>query len=259
MAHSFMGDTLPTLSLPNHASSIRQPQAVQSFIDKEVSLHGLAGPFTECPFEWLRLNPMMTREKKNSDEYCVILDLSFLEGHSVNACIPKLLYEGAPYKLRLPTSLDMADLILKYSKGTVLHKIDLSRAYRQLPVDPHDWLLLGIGWQDSMYFDRAIPFGIRPGAMCCQRVTNGICHVMKKKYNADSLAYIDDFGASAGPNRRIANTQFIQLKTLILDLDMTLALDKCAAPSTCMLWIGTTFDSVNMCMYIDATKIQETL
>ena len=82
---------------------------------------------------------------------------------------------------------------------------------------------------------------------------------MKKKYNADSLAYIDDFGASAGPDRRVANTQFIQLKTLILDLDMTLALDKCAPPSTCMSWIGTTFDSINMCMYIDATKIQETL
>ena len=164
---SFMGDTLPTLSLSNHASSIRQPKAVQSFLDKEVSLQGLAGPFTECPFEWLRLNPMMTREKKNSDEYRVILDLSFPEGHSVNACIPKLLYEGAPYKLRLPTSLDMADLILKHGKGTLLYKIDLSRAYRQLPIDPHDWPLLGIGWQNSMYFDRAIPFGIRPGVMCC--------------------------------------------------------------------------------------------
>ena len=76
---SFMGDTLPTLSLPNHASSVR-PQAVQSFLDKEVSLHGLAGPFTECPFEWLRLNPMMTREKKNSDEYRFILDLSIPKG-----------------------------------------------------------------------------------------------------------------------------------------------------------------------------------
>ena len=76
---SFMGDQIPILSLPNHASSIHQPDAVQSFLNKEVSLKGLAGPFTESPFEWLRSNPMMTREKKQSDEYRVILDLSFPE------------------------------------------------------------------------------------------------------------------------------------------------------------------------------------
>ena len=86
---------IPILSLPKHASSIRQPQAVQSFLAKEVTLNGLAGPFTESPFEWLRSNPMMTHEKKQSDEYQVILDLSFPEGLSMNVSIPKLLYEGA--------------------------------------------------------------------------------------------------------------------------------------------------------------------
>ena len=231
---SYMGDQLPILSLPNHASSIRQPEAVQSFLTKELKLKGLAGPFAESPFEWLRSNPMMTREKKQSDEYRVILDLSFPEGLSVNASIPKLLYEGAPYKLRLPTCLDLADLVLKHGQGTLLYKVDLSRAYRQLPADPHDWPLLGISWNEQLYFDRTIPFGLRHGAMCCQRVTSGICHAMKQQHDADALAYIDDFAGSPGPDRRLANTQYLQLLNIIHDLGMTPALDKCSPPSTCM-------------------------
>ena len=110
-----------------------------------------------------------------------------------------------------------------------------------------------------MYFDRAIPFGLRHGAMCCHRVTNSICHIMEEQHQADSLAYIDDFGAVTGPEVRAANTEYLQLKTLILDLQLTLAFDKCAAPSTVMSWIGTTFDSVNMVMYIDEDKVAESL
>ena len=79
----------------------------------------------------------------------------------MNALIPKLLYEGAPYKLRIPSSLDFANLILKYGQGDLLYKVDLSWAYCQLPADPNDWPLLGISWQDLLYFDRAVPFGLR--------------------------------------------------------------------------------------------------
>ena len=52
----------------------------------------------------------MTQEKKVKDEYRVILDLSYPEGLSVNSAIPKLLYDGSPYKLHLPTSLDLQHL-----------------------------------------------------------------------------------------------------------------------------------------------------
>ena len=124
---SYMGQALPILDLKNHASSVRQPEAVSSFLSKELRLGGLAGPFTESPFEWLRQNPLMTREKKVKDEYRVILDLSFLEGLSVNSSIPKLLYDGSPYKLHLPTSLDLASLIVKHGPGALMFKIDLSR------------------------------------------------------------------------------------------------------------------------------------
>ena len=52
---------------------------------------------------------------------------------------PNCFMKAHTYKLRLPTCLDLADLVLKHGQGTLLYKVDLSRAYRQLPADPHDW------------------------------------------------------------------------------------------------------------------------
>ena len=84
---------------------------------------------------------------------------------------------------------------------------------------------------------------------------------MKERHQADSLSYIDDFGAVTSPNHRKANTQYfyVHLKNLIVDLDMTLAVDKCAPASTVMSWIGTTYDTINMCMFIDEEKIKKLL
>ena len=86
----------------------------------------------------------MTREKKELGNYRVVLDLSFPGEDSVNGHINKHLLEGAPYKLHLPTPLDLANIITKKGTGALLFKLDLAPAYRQLPSDPWDWPLLGI-------------------------------------------------------------------------------------------------------------------
>ena len=158
---SFLGNSLPVLNLDNHASAMKQPQHVSKFIAKEISLNGLMGPFHQSPFHWLRKNPLMARPKKDSPDYRIILDLSFPEMASVNSFIPRVLYEGGPYKLHLPTALEMSELIAAKGQGSYMYKVDLARAYRQLPADPYDWPLLGIEWQSEIFVDKAIPFGIR--------------------------------------------------------------------------------------------------
>ena len=64
----FMGNSIPKLDLPNHTSSRRQPLAVDKFLQKEVSLGGIMGPFVVSPFAWVRINPLMARPKKDSDQ-----------------------------------------------------------------------------------------------------------------------------------------------------------------------------------------------
>ena len=85
----YEGENIPCLNLGNHPSSTNYESHIDNYLSKELSLGALKGPFPVSPFEWLRLNPLMTRPKKDSDNRRVILDLSFPLGHSVNSEINK--------------------------------------------------------------------------------------------------------------------------------------------------------------------------
>ena len=147
-----------------------------------------------------RLNPMMTRPKRDSSDLRVILDLSFPDSHSVNSAIPKNSLEGSVFKLKLPNPDSLAARIREMGPGTLLYKVDLSRAYRQLRSDPFDWALLGVGWQGDQFIDTAIPFGLRHGASACQRTTQAIASLAKTNFDADIEPYIDDSAGAATPD-----------------------------------------------------------
>ena len=72
----------------------------------------------------------------------------------------------------------------------LVYKRDLSRAYRQFAVDPYDYNLLGIEWQNSMYIDTAT--GLRSAAQACQHITSAIASIAKKN-GFLLLNYFDDF------------------------------------------------------------------
>ena len=66
--------------------------------------------------------------------------------------------------LTYPTVDDIADRIIQLGPGCLLFKRDLKRAYRQLPVDPFDYPLLGYSWRDKLFFDVRLPMGLRSAA-----------------------------------------------------------------------------------------------
>ena len=177
----------------------------------------------------------------------------------MNFHIDKHLLEGAPYKLHLPTPLDLAHLLVRHGRGSYMFKLDLQRAYRQLPTDPWDWPLLGIEWDDHTYFDKSIPFGVRHGAMACQRVTEAVVLVEKQEADTDACGYVDDSAAVAPPDLQLATFQYEHFHETVSQLGLSAALAKCVAPCTRLSWVGVTFDSVEFVMFIDAQKIDETL
>ena len=81
-----------------------------------------------------------------------------------------------------------------------MFKRDLSRAYRQIPVDPKDYNLLGYRWKDLLFFDMALPFGLRTAALACQRTTNAVTYIYgKREYKC--VNYLDDFGGADIPEK----------------------------------------------------------
>lgn len=91
---------------------------VLNFVDKELSIGALAGPFSQPPFApWTRVSPLMTRPKKGTSERRVIVDLTYPEGKGVNDGISISDYYSQDISYTLPTLGDMVTRLQICGKG----------------------------------------------------------------------------------------------------------------------------------------------
>ena len=252
----YTSELYPVSHMRNHPSAVAYPQHVQHYIETEIQYRALLGPFSCLPFETFHVSPLMTRPKKNSSKRRVIMDFSFPRDQSVNDGIPKETYLGQEYHLSYPTVDDFSRLILQKGRGCHMYKVDISRAYRHFRADPQDIHMLGFMWDNSFYVDISIGFGLRTGAMICQRTTNAIKYITNQN-NVQIENYIDDLVGAEEPNDALH--AFSELRCLLSNLGLKEAVDKVCAPSTKMEFIGITFDSINLTMSIPQEKIDETI
>ena len=255
---TYTAPTPPTSTSLNHASALRNPQAVDKFISKELSKEALLGPFDSPPFSpWTQISPLLTRDKPDGSGKRVIIDLSFPPGSSVNDGIIKNFHQGDNFAYTLPSALDLADRMLQAGRGCHMWKSDLERAYRQLRVDPLDYPLLAIKHKGGTYVDICPSFGCRSSSAAQQRVSNAVVYMMSLRRHV-TLAYVDDFCGVAATERE-ANQSFAEFHTLTGNLGLKLAKEKTLPPSTSMEWLGYHFDSNSMNITIPEQKMQEVM
>ena len=167
MRYGWPSGSLPTLSSPvttnrNHKGATEHPQALQKYIQKEQQHGAVMGPYRRIPFKAnVGVSLLSTRPKKESGDRRIILDLSFPVGNSVNDGIWKDDYMGLPAKLTFPKVDDFAFHIFSLGKNCMMFKVDLSRYFRQLPLDPGDYSLIGYVINGEIYFDKVLPMGMR--------------------------------------------------------------------------------------------------
>jgi len=138
---------LPVSSRRNHNSANTYSAAVDQYVNKEVTLGATQGPFRLPPFgNDFVASPLQTVPKGDEGDRRVVVDLSFPPGSSVNDGIPAKQYLGHPLHFTLPSHEAFESLIRRKGPGCQLYKRDLSRAYRQIPVDPYDYHMLGFTW-----------------------------------------------------------------------------------------------------------------
>ena len=89
-------------------------------------------------------------------EWRLIVDLSAPEGRSVNDFI-----DASLCSLMYASVDDVADFVLTAGQGTLLAKLDIKHAYRNIPIHPLDRHLLGMWWRDDVIIDTCLPFGLR--------------------------------------------------------------------------------------------------
>ena len=221
---NYQSETLPTTFRKNHPSAVRFSDAVDKYVTKEVTLEATVGPYTRNPLHQpLATSPLSAVPKKNSSDMRIVMDLSFPRSTSVNDGIPSDQFLGAPFKLTYPTIRTLLDLVRDHGQGCLLYKLDLRRAYRQLPVDPHDYHLLGFWWRDSYYVDTRLPFGLRSAPQACQRSTNAIVY-MHTRNGHQAVNYLDDFCGVSPSSQALA--AFNSMRNLLVELGLEEATEK---------------------------------
>ena len=102
----------------------------------------------------IHCSPIGVIPKKNKPgKWRLIVNLSAPEGASVNDGMDKEM----PY-----TSVDVvANKVAMLGRGSLLAKLDIMQAYRMVPVHPNYQCLLGMQWENDIFVDRALPFGLR--------------------------------------------------------------------------------------------------
>ncbi len=179
-----IGATGPVHTCKNHCGALNFPSTIDKYIDIELRKGSIMGLFHSCPIS-----------STDSTDRCGVMDLSYPPHHSINDMMDRSDYLGTPSWLRYPKVDDLMDLIKKTGSGCAMMKRYFSRAFRQLPVDPSDFNLLGWTWQGWKYYDKSLTMGMNICPFLCQSVTDAIRYIYQIM-GFDLVNYLDDLATA---------------------------------------------------------------
>ena len=136
---------------------------------------------------------------------------------------------------------------------TVLFKVDVARAFRNLRVDPADAPKLDSKWNKAFYVDLVIAFGLTHRSRSFQILSDTIAYIMTKK--GEKLhCYIDDYIVVTMKLK--ATEQFSTLCDLLQELGLPLNIDKVTPPTRSLTYLGIHIDIDNNTMSIAQDKLE---
>eukprot|EP00731_Ephydatia_muelleri_P012479 Em0006g1373a len=199
----------------------------------------------------LQISPFGVIPKGQTGKWRLIVDLSSPHGSSVNDGIDSELCS-----LSYVSVEDVASIILRLGRGTLMAKVDIKSAYRLLPVHPEDRLLLGMEWQGLAYIDTTLPFGLRSAPKIFTAVADMLEWVFQKRGVKHVRHYLDDF-ILLGPTHNDTCQKGLDVVLETCEcLGVPLALEKLEGPTTCLTFLGIEIDTITLELRLPEAKLQ---
>ena len=138
---------------------------------------------------------------------------------------------------------DVAHEVVKLGKGALMAKFDLKAAYRNVPVHPDDRWLLGMVWENQLFVDTTLPFGLRSAPMIFSALADGL-EFMIRQAGVDGVGhYLVDFVLVGPPGSRDCS-RFLQVALGVCrDSGFPVAEEKTVGPTTLIPLLGIELDS----------------
>ena len=147
------------------------------------------------------------------------------------------------------------DIITALGNSTELIKLNLSNAYRIVPVHPDDQPLLGLSWQGSTYMDCALPFELRSAPKIFNAVADFLAWALHCEGVLLLIHYLDDFLIFGPPGTKNASTTRWLVEMLLRDFGAPIAEHKTEGSSTCITILGIIIDTVLFQLRLPSVKV----
>ena len=181
---AFLSPPHPKDAQRNLGSANLAPQDVDTYVSTELQHGALVGPFSDAELPWpVFRSPLGTVHKVPVRR--TITDCSQC-GAGINSFISAHLHRGQDWKLFLPTTQTIVNLIqqcrsLYPGQRLSMFKLDFSRWYRWFQIDPSQAIFFAIKWRNLTYLDAALSFGNRASALCAQRCMWAIIWIFRTR------------------------------------------------------------------------------
>ncbi|CAB4015845.1 Hypothetical predicted protein [Paramuricea clavata] len=174
---------LLTSARKNKASATAHPKIVDTYLQNEVALGRVAGPFLSSQLPNLHVTSFGVIPKAGQPgKWRLILDLSSPHGRSVNDGI-----DPEQFSLQYIKFDEVVAMVTKLGWGALMAKFDVQSAYRNVAVLPSQHHLLGMKWRGKLYVDLALPFGLCSAPFIFNSIADVIEWIMHNNYASPTL------------------------------------------------------------------------
>ena len=227
------------------------PSVISEYLSREVSLNRMWKYPCHCRPPGIHISLMGAIPKMNKPgKWRLIVDLSSPKGFTIN--------DGISSKLSSMSyvSLDhLASLVTSVGRGAFLVKVDIKEAYCiMVPIHPNDQHLSEIWWEDSVYIDRMLPFGLRSAPKIFSAIADTLQWILIQQGIKHILHYLDDFILVASFLVQ-AHPDKSTLITTIHHLGVPLEVSKLEGPSSCLTFLGIEVDTEALMFRLPPTVI----
>lgn len=128
---------------------------------------------------------------------------------------------------------------------SLLAKTDLENAYKQVPIHPDDFELLGFQINNEFYCDKTLPFGLSYSCNLFEKFSSSLQWILENKFDVQYCVHIlDDFLFVGPPNSPECAKALQSFRTLAQDINIPIQEEKTVSPTTVLTFLGIEIDTV---------------
>ncbi len=213
----------------------------------------MIGPFDAPPFPVFRISPIGVATRKFSGKERLIIDLSAPHNSPfpiINSLIP---FDEFSLKYHdIDHAIDMLKIV---GHGAWMAKIDITSAFKVMPIHSDSWHLFGVRWNGKFYFSVRLTFGCKSSPKIFDMLSEAVCWILSNNYAIPHLIHLLDDFLIISPPDAIPAAHILSVQKVFSELGIPIAQEKTMGPATSIKFLGINLDSVKFQASLPKEKI----